>query len=448
MDPASFIFHRACDKDQDCRNLHATAFSDGPEHLFMSLLSRLPDKHAARISDFFPEQSSKRKLSPTDRAIAAQQYIGLKEYLRVRRSDIFGWDKTSACCTLHAPEECRVHFDRGASDDKYKPLTISIAGPTCTPWTQLGASLQTADIEQFHYLLYYQELVELGYDFAHMENSRYFPVELFAEELTPSHHVISCDVCAESCTGFPVVRRRQLCSAVRKETLVWVGPTTPAAVKEDFYNIFGVRVMLDPDAFVGIDDSISTRASLREISGRRCSYPVDDKKLLLSKLLSPHQKRHYDEYMQMLEKGTCARGFLSGSFTVDLTQHPKRASSGAFMPPLQTGSVMVNLTAPASACSALGGHIYTANELAFSHGWPTIAYPQNAKYLPAVGFDLTTAAPTWSKQTRLLGNGIHLPAVSAWLLYVHSNCIRRDVLNQMTIPITWSDAINETDEDE
>ena len=142
-----------------------------------------------------------------------------------------------------------------------------------------------------------------------------------------------------------------------------------------------------------------------------------------------------DGYLKQHDAGGKV-GYLSGSFTCDVSQHHiERNRSGPFMPTLAKSSVLVNLSAPPEDCSQVNGHIFTPNELNFSQGWPSIGFPGNQKYQKCVGHDLSHLS--CSAQQDLMGNGIHLPAFAAWALYVSSNVVRRDLLQKLPPPLSF-----------
>jgi hypothetical protein len=152
-------------------------------------------------------------------------------------------------------------------------------------------------------------------------------------------------------------------------------------------------------------------------------------------LLTPSETEHYDGYVVLRDSGAKV-GYLSGAYCSDISQNPvKRNRSGPLMPTLAKSTVVVNMSSPENSSRQIGGHIYTTNELSFSQGWPAIAYPGNKKYQSCVGAN--TSSLSWSAQQDLLGNGMVLPALGAWLLYVSGNVVRRDVLQQLAPTLTF-----------
>jgi hypothetical protein len=74
------------------------------------------------------------------------------------------------------------------------------------------------------------------------------------------------------------------------------------------------------------------------------------------------------------------------------------------------------------------GHVYTQNELAFSHGWPSIDVPTNKFYRDVLPFNVGSLSTHVQRQ--LQGNGMHLVSVFAWTTFVLSHVLRRHVVRE------------------
>ena len=62
-------------------------------------------------------------------------------------------------------------------------------------------------------------------------------------------------------------------------------------------------------------------------------------------------------------------------------------------------------------------------------GWPSLDVGNALEYAPCMVFDHQQLS--YSASQNILGNGIHLPAFSAWQLYVHAHVLRRDIVDKM-----------------
>ena len=100
---------------------------------------------------------------------------------------------------------------------------------------------------------------------------------------------------------------------------------------------------------------------------------------------------------------------------------------------LAKSSTPVSLTAPPGRSAQQDGHYFTTNEVGFSQGWPSIDFGSNRDYMECMGFDFTKLSLT--QQACLSGNGMHMASISAWLLYVYSNVVRKDVLQRIELPL-------------
>ena len=148
--------------------------------------------------------------------------------------------------------------------------------------------------------------------------------------------------------------------------------------------------------------------------------PVDD----IKQLLTPSGRKRYTDYAAMLSS------VEGGSFIFDITQDPlKRPRLGAFLPTCTRRSQFISLTAPGEYKQ----HVFTADEIASSQGWPTLDVPTNAAFRAVMNPELEKL--TRSSRSSVLGNGMHLVTLTAWNLYVASHCVRRDSLQLLAPPL-------------
>ena len=94
--------------------------------------------------------------------------------------------------------------------------------------------------------------------------------------------------------GFLVRRSRLLGFAVNRDTTVWIGPTTPEAVLQDYLCIFCKACMKEANQFVGLDTQANYQKLLGDLGAERglfCSMERFEC-LCLQALLCPSGKRH------------------------------------------------------------------------------------------------------------------------------------------------------------
>jgi hypothetical protein len=436
---------RACDNDRVCQDIVLKSKMQ-PRHMFHSLERRVPERFRIALNKIRPAplECAKKSVPQFEIEMLAKKYKEMGAYISDNQDDMFGWDHVSDCCLLHPGKACRLHWDgvgaapdANSDDDEplWKALTSCIAGPMCTPWTHFGAEMRLADPATESWIMWVSEIEKIAYDLTTMENSSMFDIKLFEDAFDQQKFkVIGVVTGPEDVSGFPCMRTRYFGTAINQENLVWVGPPTPEEIREEYYKQFGCKVLLDADCFAGIDDAVSMQDYHKHLSSKRGVYQSGDKPLNIRHLLAPHQKAHYDEYRAQCASGQ-KRGYLSGAFVCDLSQNCSlRNRSGPWFPAFAKSTTLASLSTERDEANHAGGYIFTPNELNFSQGWPTCDFVVNRKYMACM--DDLSKLP-YSQQADLMGNGIHLPTLSSWLLFVASNLVRRDVLSAMPPTLTY-----------
>ena len=80
------------------------------------------------------------------------------------------------------------------------------------------------------------------------------------------------------------------------------------------------------------------------------------------------------------------------------------------------------LLTPSMSCA--DGYVFTADELTFAQGWPSISQPSSKQWAHCAEAGLSQMPA--SAQKSMLGNGIHLALLFSWLVYVHAHTVRRE----------------------
>jgi hypothetical protein len=126
-------------------------------------------------------------------------------------------------------------------------------------------------------------------------------------------------------------------------------------------------------------------------------------------------------------------GVLDG-VVLDASQAPaKRHRAGPCMPALQKSSLLCTIEDPLGADS-IDDHIFTCGELSWAHGWPSPSIESCPdRYKGLCNYDLSSAS--LNHQAALLGDGMSLNAVEAWLIYIFAHTVRREAVMCM-VPST------------
>ena len=81
-------------------------------------------------------------------------------------------------------------------------------------------------------------------------------------------------------------------------------------------------------------------------------------------------------------------------------------------------------------------HIYTCDEISMAHGWPTLDLTQN-HVRRTLNYSLSDLP--LSAQIRMVGDGMTLNVVQAWLLYLFSHTLRRSELEKIAPQLSYSE---------
>ena len=132
--------------------------------------------------------------------------------------------------------------------------------------------------------------------------------------------------------GWPTMRRRIYIVAVRRDSLIWVGPVGGDLTKA-FLSKFGCTCQLDGDAFL-LDSVDARRRHLEHLACRRgLSLPASRSQgsLDIKPVLPPYMQRHFDLYAEKRAEHKS----LSSCFIADLHQSPIERPSCSCAVPVQ-----------------------------------------------------------------------------------------------------------------
>jgi len=245
--------------------------------------------------------------------------------------------------------------------------------------------------------------------------------------------------------GWPCKRKRYMSWAVKDASFVWAGPPTSEGVLDEFLSIFARSCQLECDVFTRAGDAASDYTTLQDLAKRRAKFVTPQALATaevytdLRRYLPPVGRRIFDQLLEEYAGGKGPRVGLGGGFCGDLTQTGSFLRCGAIIPTLTRGTELFSLSAQ---------HYYTNEELEFSQGWPSLSLVAGcSKYAGCIGYDLTKLHTT--QRRRLRGNGMHLAALGAWMVYCMSRTVRRSQFTGffMVGALPCSDDGDSSDED-
>lgn len=438
--PGAITVWRACDNDPLCQRIGVSG-PNPPQHFFAGLLERLPPEHQAAVKQLDPPLRKQTKAS-LDVEASAEVFRRIDEHLVHNAASCYGWARRSPTCLMHpglaCPISSRAH-PAGGGGGVFRPLTELVGGAMCTPWSRFGQELGLGDPATKSWSAWVNEAVHLQYDLVWLENSSAFPLDLFERKLEGKYTVVAIRAGPED-LGWPLTRRRLLAVGVSHSSLVWLGPLEPLALQEDFLRFFAAERAVGGDIFSGLDSAESRHAMIRYMSSLRGVWLRSGERIDYRKLLPKKAQQFFDAYLEAASRrpdGEC--------FIADLSQNPaQRFRGGPTLPTLARSSELYVM-------SASPPEKLTPGELLFAHGWPMVSTALGDEYRSCCSCDVSCLTP--AQQRRLLGNGMSLPIVSAFMLYVRSHLMRIDVLQGVSLARPFPapsmlDTASEVQEDE
>ena len=412
------VLFRACDNSAMCQKFIMEA-GHRPMHLFSGLLEKLPLKFQEKIVNMRPTASDDR----TARA-AAHKAIG--DLLQANREMLYELDPTAGNCLVHPGRRCARRWQEANIPHAKRPITIAIAGTPCRPFTLLSHHQTMSHSDMEAWFLWAREVSTSNFDLVVLENSEHFVQDLLREAMPP-HYEIKHAIFGSQDQGWPVRRCRYYGVCVNRNSLAWTGPGEENVV-EDFLSLFGRACCLEGDVFFGLDSEATYEDLLVSMAHRRGMYPAADQVERLKKdwsaLLPPVQAQTLRALQSQHAEGS--RNGLAGGFAGDLSQSSERLRCGPWIPTLAQSTVM---------CSLSKNRLLTADELDMCMGWPTIVTPDNAVYASALGLGSSLEGASSMGRRRLAGNGMMMPQVMAWMLYIASHAVRKDRLEGLRLPL-------------
>ena len=411
------VVWRACDNSKLCQQVILKG-NHPPEHMLPDLLSRLPISVQDKLSTMRPQ--------PTDPLpVRKAAFAEMETYLESVKRDAFGRNMLGPCLR-HPGHSCPVAWrDPTGGNPTCRPLTCGFAGPVCLPWSPYGKQEGDGHMATEAWHIWIKDMQAQGFDYTFFENSSKCPKHIFAEPMAPSSHVVSFPVGPET-LGWPSRRLRLMGCAIKRESLVWCGPTSDEEAAKVFKKFFLRRAAVDANVFAHVDDPAKI-AEEREYRAKKAGATEDN---LLDMSVEQYfktekQKRRACAYVALSK---VRAGFVSGTMTADVTQNPKaRLRAGPWMGTVTKSSDMVLLKAGDKF-----GYFFTQSELAASQGWPSIETATNVKFMAAMSYPLGTLSR--AKQRNLQGNGMHLAAVASFVAFILAHTVRRDLVKEFLPP--------------
>jgi hypothetical protein len=351
-----------------------------------------------------------------------------QEYIRKHQQELFGAAKTSLKCTQHPGEACAVRWSDSRSDLE-RALSIGCGGPHCTPYSIAGGRLGYAHPAKEYFHQFIGEHASGVYDISFCEEASNMPPEVYCEPMRAKHEVKRAIFCLTD-FGIPCARERSMYAATNQETMIWVGGKDEDC-RAHFLQYFQRRVVCGLDSFAGAisqDDVNKTRDGYAKRKFIDSAFGLDT-----ADIVAEYAATNLADGHTKVKDGVKTSSL--GRTCVDISQTSKRFRAGACLPTLMKSSVPCLLGTEADGEVLDGDHLFTCAELSSIHGWPTNSKYCPPRYLKALNYNLSEKK--LNHQQRLLGDGMAIQCVEAWIAYVLSHSVRRAEVEAM-LPRTMS----------
>ena len=306
-------------------------------------------------------------------------------------------------------------------------LRCNWAGTPCVGWTQVGAKLCFADPSERYHAVWLTERMQMATkgleDMFVQENVTSYPFKAkLRDPLQATHQVIRLVVASED-LGWPSRRRRSFCCGLVRSRLTWVGPENDSDIQAEFDSIFKRQTMLDGNVFLLAPPSEVRAWYAKKLLAR--GIHVDDIEGLsipnvLRDILPPGARQRLTKYEEMVKQSpatSSSSGSGTGAFLADVEHWPGVAiGRGSDFPCQLKHGTVVSLSG-----SPDGRRVFMGSEHLAALGWHM--FDSTSTRFTSHMKDILSKFPGHA-QKAFSGNGMSLPALAAFSLYIWANTVR------------------------
>ena len=361
----------------------------------------------------------------SDKQTSAAAFSSMLDWLLANRSWALPLDTTQRClvhqadCAVH-PVKKRGREKLGSSESDDEVMHLHFAGVTCDGWSTIGKQQRFGHISEMAHNCYLVERVKRAEDgcedIAFVECTQNYPFATKVQSILSKTHTTVSVVTGPELFGHPVHRRRVMGASINKARYAWVGPESAAAVEVEFSQLFYRAVTLSGGVYFAAPEQ--SRLQMYEALAAGQTNHVSQERIqamtsaeLFPLVLSSSQHHHLQQWLQDREAWESSDGEL----VVDLEHNLQERRRGGHLWPTQLTHGMLahlprgnsmKLATPMEHLEAQGFHIF---------GEPGDAVSPMGKILEKFSIN---------KCKELVGRGVHITVLSAWMFYVLSNIVR------------------------
>jgi len=438
-----FAVHtHSCDISQPCVNTLIELSDDldrGCSCVTRGVETRIAKHHLDKFVDILGTNApSKQSLTKEEKEEQIEKNDRFKVHVLDQRHIIFP-KRAKAFCYKHGTM-CRTgHRQRHCKGFNANRLRIATGSPECVAWSPMGKNLAKADDSQFSAILHLaQRKVEAENETEDLWFEECGPNSQPSkhDDLQDTHTIVSVKFgCQHS--GIPMGRERRFSSGLAKFAIIWVGPQSPEDIQEDFeqFAFTSSEITSASMFFRASDEEVRAtyehrlvRRGLQGLAGDK-TYNVNDWDMF-EQTLSPCAKRRQQEYRECAE----AAGDEEVCWDVDQNMDTKFGQVSPFWPPMLRHATVACLR-----------HKRGATPLEYLGVFGTDPYPQEGSRKSHLVNVVNSLSP--NQAISRIGNGVSPLCYFSWMLYVFSNCRRRQKEAIQIWPLTQSVEDEQSDEE-
>ena len=430
-----FAVHtHSCDISQPCVNTLielSDEMDQGCSCVTRGVESRIAKHHLDKFVDILGTSApSKHLLTKEGKEELIGKFDRFKVHVLDQRHKIFP-RCAKAFCYKHGTM-CRTgHRERHCKGLNANRLRIATGSPECVAWSPMGKNLAKADDSQFSAILHLaQRKVEAENETEDLWFEECGPNSQPSkhDDLRDTHTIVSVKFGTQH-SGIPMGRERRFSAGLAKFAIIWVGPQSPEDIQQDFekFSFTSTEITSASMFFRAPDEEV--RATYKHRFVRRGlqglaqdeTYNVNDWEVF-EQTLSPCAKLRQRQYRQCAE----AAGEEEVCWDVDQNMDTKFGQVSPFWPPmLRHATVVSNRDKRA------------ATPLEFLGLFGIDPYPRAGTRKSHLVNVVNSLSP--NQAISRIGNGVSPLCYFSWMLYVFSNCRRRQKDAIQIWPLTVED---------
>ena len=420
VDDSAVIFSRVCDVRHNQLRL-LQAMSAECAHcqgmcVFDDLMDHLVPAAAALANGMVPTHPTRQ-----DMASHLQWLLDNRAWAFDPKHKVDCLHHLKPCFVHPLMEHCQSQMFLGDSG-KVRPFVVNVSGVTCDGWTTMGKQGRYGHAsEECHNVFVAETKARADQaldDLRIVECTANYPwKEKLREPLRDTHFVVAIKANPFS-LGYPVQRDRMFCACLNLQTTRWVGPMEPDDVQANFDAVFAKECAISGDVFFVVPSEERANHDVAMANGQG-NYPSPEQvqaftdQEALDLCLPQYNRSCGEKYGALRDE----RQSLSGVFLCDLEQNPdERALCGAVWPTLLTKSNI--------ACFTRDDRVQFALPIEHmgAQGMHVVSCPQFGISVSPMRKHIERFSPRVIKE--FAGRGMHLGALSAWMLFVLGNTMR------------------------